>query len=100
MPFLFPRYNNVRRFTSRFEHETTPPSPLASRQPTDHGWKEENGVFLPLCFAGSLMSTMFFETMGLTDFSDKEDNDDDEHNNDSITEGDSEDKMTVSENRI
>jgi len=66
--------------------------PLATMQPTDHGLKEENRVFLPLWFAGSQMPTMISETMHPTDFSDKENDDDDEDNNDSITEGDSEDE--------
>ena len=58
---------------------------LANVQPTDHGWKEDNGVCLPLWFTGSHMSTVLSETMDPTDVSDgKDDDDDNDENNDNI----------------
>ena len=35
--------------------------PLANMQPTDHGWKEDNGVFLPLWFTGSHIPTVLLK---------------------------------------
>ena len=57
-------------------------------QPTDHGCKEDNGVFLPLWFTGSKMPNVLSETMDPTDVSDRKDDDDED--NDNITEDESE----------
>ena len=48
--------------------------PLVSMEPTNHGWKEENGFFffLPHWFRGSQMPSILSETMDPTDFSDRE----------------------------
>ena len=51
--------------------------PLTNMQPTDHGWKEDNGVFLPLWFTGSHMPNVLSETMDPTDVSDGKDGNDD-----------------------
>ena len=57
-------------------------------QPTDHGWKEDNGVFLPLWFTGSHMPNLLYPT----DVSDgKDDDDDNDEDSDNITEDESED---------
>ena len=32
-------------------------------QPTDHGWKEVNGIFLPVWFTGSQIPTILSETI-------------------------------------
>ena len=66
--------------------------PLANMQPTDHGWKEDNRVFLPLWFTGSYVPTVLSETMDPTDVSDGKDDDaDNDEDNDNITEDESED---------
>ena len=65
---------------------------LANMQLTDHGWKEDNGFFLPLWFTGSHMPTVLYETIDPTDVSDgKDDDDDNDEDNDNITEDESED---------
>ena len=57
---------------------------LANMQTTDHGWKEDNGVFPPLRFTGM--------TMDPTDVSDgKDDDDDNDEDNYNITEDEYED---------
>ena len=63
--------------------------PLENIQPTDHGWKEVNGVFLPLWFTGSQMPTVLSETIGPEDITDVEEDDSD---NDSISDSESEDE--------
>ena len=66
--------------------------PLEDIQPTDHGWKKVNGVFVPLWFTCSQMPTVFSETMEPEDVLDEDEGDDD---NDCITDdddGDSEDE--------
>ncbi|CAM1323931.1 Uncharacterised protein g8524 [Pycnogonum litorale] len=63
--------------------------PLENIPPTDHGWKEVNGDFVPLWFTGSQMPTMLSKTMEPEDVTDRDDDDDD---NDCITEDDSEDE--------
>ena len=62
--------------------------PLENMQPTDHGWKEVNGVLEPVWFIGSQMPTVLSDTMELDDVIEEEDDDDD---NDSITDDDSDD---------
>ena len=54
--------------------------PLVSMEPTNHGWKEENGYFLTHWFRGSQMPSILSETMEPTNFSDREDIDNDEDN--------------------
>ena len=49
--------------------------PLANMQPTEHGWKEDNGAFLPLVYWQSLPNVLS-ETMDPT-VSDGKDDDDD-----------------------
>jgi len=63
--------------------------PLENIQPTDHGWKEVNGDFVPLWFTGSQMPTILSKTMEPEDVTDGDEDDDD---NDCITDDDSEDE--------
>ena len=64
--------------------------PLNAVQPTDNGWKEVNGLYVPLWFTGSQMPTVLSETMELKDVGDE---DDDDNENDSMSDdGDSEDE--------
>ncbi|KAG1684708.1 hypothetical protein GQR58_009314 [Nymphon striatum] len=62
--------------------------PQENIQPTDHGWKEVNGIFLPVWFTGSQMPTILAETIAPEDVAD---GDEDGEDNDSINDADSDD---------
>ena len=59
--------------------------PLENMQPTDHGYKEVNGIFLPIWFTGSQIPTILSEIMeskNIEDVDEVEDSDDIERIND------------------
>ncbi|KAG1693768.1 Peripheral-type benzodiazepine receptor-associated protein 1 [Nymphon striatum] len=62
--------------------------PLENIQPTDYGWKEVNGIFLPVWFTGSQMPTILAETIAPEDVADGVEDGED---NDSINDADSDD---------
>ena len=66
--------------------------PLENIQPTDHGWKEVNGVFVPLWFTCSQMSTVLSETMEPEDVLHEDEGDDDNNCITDDDDGDSEDE--------
>ena len=47
--------------------------PLYNTQPTDQGWKEVSGVYLPLWFSGSQMTTLLSATIEQEAFADGND---------------------------
>jgi hypothetical protein len=69
--------------------------PLENMQPTDHGWKEVDGVYLPLWFTGSQMPAVLSETMEPEDVTDAEEDDCDERDN--FTDDESEDERESDE---
>ncbi len=66
--------------------------PIRSMKPTDHGWKESNGIFVPVWFTGRQMPTILSTTMDPTDISneEEEDDDDDDDNGDDDDSDDNE----------
>jgi len=67
--------------------------PLQNIQPTDHGWKEVNGAFVPIWFTGSQTPNVLSETMEPEDVTDRDEDedDDDDDDNDCFTDDDSDD---------
>jgi len=61
--------------------------PFHNTQPTDHGWKGVNRVFVPLWFTGSQMPTVLSETMEPNDVTDENDDDDDDDDDSSASRG-------------
>ena len=57
--------------------------PLKNMKPTDHGWKDSNGFYVPVWFTGRQMPNLLSATMDPTDiFNEEGEEDDDEDNND------------------
>ena len=64
--------------------------PLENMHPTDHGWKELNGIYFPIWFTGSQMPSTLSMSMTPEDVAEEDENDDDDQDNDSDTDVDSE----------
>ncbi len=56
--------------------------PIRNMKPTDHRWKESNGIFVPVWFTGRQMPTILSATMDSTDISNEEEEDDDDDDDD------------------
>ena len=69
--------------------------PLEYMEPTDHGRREVDGVYLPLWFTGSQMPAVLSETMEPEDVTDAEEDDCDERDN--FTDDESEDESESDE---
>ena len=55
--------------------------PLENMEPTDHGWREINGVYLPVWFTGSQMTAVLSDTMQPEDVAEAEEDDNDDIHN-------------------
>lgn len=55
--------------------------PLENMQPTDHGWKDVDGIYMPIWFTGSQMPAVLSETMEPEDVADADEDDDDDITN-------------------
>ncbi len=66
-------------------------------KPTDHGWKESNGIFVPVWFTGRQMPIILSATMDPTDISNEEEEDDDDDDDDDGDDDDSDDNENDTE---
>ena len=64
--------------------------PLENMEPTDHGWREVDGVYLPVWFTGSQMPAVLSDTMQPQDVAEAEEDDNDDIDN--FTDDESEDE--------
>ena len=71
--------------------------PLENIQPTDHGWKEVDGVYVPVWFTGSQIPAVLSETMEQEDVVDEDEDDGDDM--DGFTDDESEDETDSEDDR-